>query len=183
MHSLLLFVAMNLAVTLLPPPQSDEQSAPVQLALNSLKEFFHGKPAAPKKALPPKQRAVIAWDSSVARDAGVDTFLNAFADALMTRDASSLEPLVSKQYKVEGLPDGVTPIGVLRQAIEQMPGPTNMQVQSVAVSNSEKVARVEIRYERGEPRLRTIRMDGQGKLLSSDLFSVKVQVHSAVEKG
>lgn len=183
MHSLLLFLAMNLAVALPPPLEPEVQTAPVQLALTSLKEFFHGKPAAPKKALPPKQRAVIAWDSGMARDAGVDAFLNAFADALMARDANALEALVSKQYKVEGLPDGVAPLSVLRQAIEQMPGPTRMQVQSVTATNTEKVARVEIRYEPGEPKLRTIRLDGHGKLLGSDLFSVKIQVHSAVEKG
>ena len=183
MHSLLLFLAMNLAVALPTPLALDEQPARVQLALTSLKEFFHGKPAPTKKALPPKQRAEIAWDSGMVRDAGVDAFLKAFADALMARDANPLEPLVSKQYKVEGLPDGVAPLGVLRQAIEQMPGPTHMQVQSVATTNAEKVARVEIRYERDEPKLRTIRLDSQGKLLGSDLFSVKVQVRSAVEKG
>ncbi len=183
MTAMLMFLALKAAVLAPLPNQPAAPAAPVQMAASSLAELFHGKPATQRKALPPRQRAVIAWDASSTRDAAVEAFLNAYADALMARDAKGLEPLVSRQYTVEGLPDGVAPLGVLRQAIEQMPGPTRIQVQSVTAGAAGRVARAEFRYERGEPKVRNIRFDDKGKLLASDLFAIKLQAHGAGDKG
>jgi hypothetical protein len=155
--------------------------APVQMAASSLADLFHGKPATQRKA-----RSAAACGDRMGRQQHARcrgrAFLNAYADADGAMP-KGLEPLVSRQYTVEGLPDGVAPLGVLRQAIEQMPGPTRIQVQSVTAGAAGRVARAEFRYERGEPKVRNIRFDDKGKLLASDLFAIKLQAHGAGDKG
>lgn len=154
----------------------------ITVGIDALKEFLHGKPATAKKALPPKRRAVIVWEASTPKDTGIDGFLNAFADALMARDATALEPLISKQYRVEGLPKEVEPRSVLRQAIEQLPGPAQILVQSVSTAGTEKIALTDILDARGETKQRRFRFDAFGKLISTDLFSIRVDDHHAGAK-
>ncbi len=153
------------------------------VALNSLRDLFHGKPEAPKKALPPKQRAVITWAAGAPRDAKVEAFFEAFASSLMARDAKDLEPLVASNYAIEGLPGSVKPVTVLRQAIEQSPGPTAIDVKTVVTSREGITASAEFRYEKLEPKVRTIKLDSTGKLVASDLFAIKVKTHDEVSRG
>ncbi|MBL8512453.1 MAG: hypothetical protein JNJ55_00560 [Betaproteobacteria bacterium] len=170
--------------TTLGPDTVAMPTAPVtQVALNSLRDLFHGKPEAQKKALPPKQKAVISWAASVARDAKVDAFLDAFASALMVRDAKGLEPLVASNYSIDGLPGKVSPLSVLRQAIEQSPGPTTIEIRSVTAARDGITATAEFRYEKQESKLRTLKLDGAGRLVWSDLFAVKVKTHDETARG
>lgn len=189
MQALLLMISLAGSADYVPATtiESETLNAPAQsttvVALNSLRDLFHGKPEAQRKALPPKQKAVITWASGVMREPKVDVFLEAFASSLMARDAKDLEPLVATNYAIEGLPGSVKPVTVLRQAIEQSPGPTAIDVKTVVTSREGITASAEFRYEKLDPKVRTIKLDSMGKLVWSDLFAIKVKAHDEAARG
>jgi hypothetical protein len=189
MQALLLMISLAGSTDVVPATtiETETLTSPTPpatlVALNSLRDLFHGKPEAQKKALPPKQKAAITWANGVAREPKVDAFFEAFASSLMARDAKDLEPLVASNYAIEGLPGSVKPVTVLRQAIEQSPGPTAIDVNSVATSREGTTASAEFRYEKLEPKVRTIKLDVAGKLVWSDLFAIKVKTHDEATRG
>ncbi|QJR14079.1 hypothetical protein [Usitatibacter palustris] len=76
MKALLLALATSAALLLSPP------------AAAQLGKFLHGDAPAQPKAPPPKQLAVVSAAPGIAADPQVESFLRAFADALMARDGN-----------------------------------------------------------------------------------------------
>ena len=137
------------------------------------KSFFHGDPPPRVKAPPPVARALVSSLPGTPPDPQVESFLRAFADALMVRDGTMLLPRVSPKYAVDDMPDDARASDFLLQAIEKMRGPTQIVIRSVQAQGGVRTARVEFRYGAEQSRLKTFRFDAEGKLLGSDLFTLK----------
>jgi hypothetical protein len=132
--------------------------------------LLHG---APPKAPAPKQIAIVTVEAGVAPDAGVESFLRAFAQALKARDAQDVLPRLSARYSIDGLPDRAKAPDVFAQAVEQLPGPSEFAVQAIERHAGELVAKVQVRYPSAPPQSKTLRFDATGQLLWSDLFKVQ----------
>jgi len=133
--------------------------------------LIHG---APPKAPPPKQLATVTTAPEVKPDANVDAFLRAFAAAIKARDAEAVLPRLSERYSIDGIPDGSRAPDVFAQAVEQVPGPSELVVQAIERRGAETNAIVEVRYPTAPPKTRTLRFDAAGRLLWSDLFAIQV---------
>jgi hypothetical protein len=60
------------------------------------------------------------------------------------------------------------------QAIGKMPGPARIVIRSVEASGgSTRIAKAEFHFGPDNVKLRTFRFDANGKLLESDLFSLR----------
>jgi hypothetical protein len=132
--------------------------------------LIHG---APPKAPAPKDLAAVTFAPGVPADANVESFLRAFAQGLKTRDADALRPRLSERYAVDGLDDAARAPDVFAQAVEQLPGPAELLVQSIEKRAGETVAKVEVRYPSTPAKVRTLRFDASGRLLWSDLFAIQ----------
>ncbi len=146
-------------------------NSPLHLA--DWKSFFHGDPPAPVKAPPPAQLASVSSLPGVPADPQVEAFMRTLAEAVMARDGRLVLPRVSQKYTVDDLPDDSNAPDFLRQAIEKMPGPTHIVIRSVESRGGVRTARIEFRYGPEKSRLKTFRFDADGKLLGSDLFTLK----------
>ncbi|QJR14078.1 hypothetical protein [Usitatibacter palustris] len=82
---------------------------------------------------------------------------------------------LSDKYAIAGLPEGMKATDIFQQAIERVQGPTEIVIQSVEGPPAQRIAKAEFRYPRGEPKVKTMRFDAQGKLVESDLFVMRVQ--------
>jgi hypothetical protein len=141
-------------------------------ALADLKSFFHGDPPPFVKAPPPKQLAVVSSAAGMPPDPQVESFMRTFAAALMARDGAMVLPRLSERYAIEGMPDDAKASELMVQAIGKMPGPTQIVIRSVEVSGAVRIAKAEFHYLPERVSVRTFRFDGDGNLLSCDLFSL-----------
>lgn len=159
-------VAGGLAAAALPPPA----------AAIDWRGLVHGNAAAPPKSPPPAQRARLMRAEGVQADAMVEAFLNDFADALMARDGQRMLPRLSKKYVIAGLPASEDPRVVFVQAIERVPGPSEMEIKAVSQEKEgDRLATVEFRYAGAPAKSRRIRLDAEGRLVASDLFNIRVE--------
>ena len=142
-----------------------------------LKTFFHGEPPPPAKAPPPKVTAIVTYAPGVTEDLQVDSFMKAFAAALMARAGEPLLPRLSDQYAIADLPEGHKAADLFLQAVGRMPGPKEIVIQAIAKTGEIRTARMEFRYENNTVKSRTLKFDAAGRLLSSDLFTLKFQAH------
>ncbi|MEP7154592.1 MAG: hypothetical protein ABI905_02375 [Betaproteobacteria bacterium] len=142
-----------------------------------LRSFFHGEPPPPPKAPPPKQLATISMAPGVAVDAQVDRFLRGLADAIKAREGKPMLALLSPKYAIDDLPPDRKPADMFVQAMEQIAGPSEMQVMSLEKQGVNCIAKVEFRFgtEREKSKTKTFEFDGDGKLLRSDLFKLQIQ--------
>lgn len=140
-----------------------------------LKSWLHGEPAPPAKAAPPAQRAVVSRAAGLAEEPAIEDFLRALAAALMARDGRAMAPRLSSRYTVDDLPSGAKASDFFAQAVDQMPGPREMVLMSVAAESGLRVARVEFHHSNDRVSTRTFRFDVDGRLVSSDLFRLKRQ--------
>jgi len=138
--------------------------------------LIHG---APPQAPPPTQLATVTTAPDVKPDADVDAFLLAFAAAIKARDAEAVVPRLSERYSIDGIPEGSRASDVFAQAVEQIPGPSELAVQAIEKRGAETHATVEVRYPTSPPKRRTLRFDAAGRLLWSDLFSIQVDRHGS----
>jgi len=137
------------------------------------KSFFHGDPPPFVKAPPPKQLARVSTAPGVQPDPQVESFLRAFADALMAREGSMIVPRLSERYTVDGAPDDAKASDFMVQAIGKMPGPERIVIRSVEASGGTRIAKTEFHFGPDNMKLKTFRFDADGKLLESDLFSLR----------
>lgn len=138
-----------------------------------LGKWLHGDPPAHTKAAPPKQLAQVATAPGVVVDVGVETFLRELAAAIKAREGKPMLARLSEQYTVDGLPSGTKPSDVFLQAIDRLPGPESITVQSVVSTDGQRVAKVEFRFSNERLDLKTLHFDAAGRLLRSDLFRVQ----------
>ena len=142
-----------------------------------LRSFFHGEPAPPPKAPPPKQLAVISTAPGITADAQVERFLRGLADAIKAREGKPMLAQLSSKYAIDDLPPDRKPTEMFLQAIEQIAGPTEMVVTSLDRPGVIRVAKVEFRFgaEREKSKTKTFEFDADGKLLRSDLFKLQIK--------
>ena len=141
------------------------------------RSLLHGEPAAPPKAPPPKELAQVSLASGMARDAEVEAFLRALADALKARDGRPMVARLSDKYAIDSLPDGSKAPEVFVQAVERIPGPTEIVIQGIERTGGTRVVTTEFRYGTAPAKAKTFRFDATGRLAWSDLFNVSVQRH------
>jgi hypothetical protein len=141
------------------------------------REWLHGTPAPPPKAPPPQQLATVSAASEAARDPQVESFLRALADAIKARDGQPMVPRLSDAYAIDGLEGRAKPADLFVQAVERVPGPTEIVVESVEREANTVTARAEFRYASAEAKKRTFRFDRTGRLVWSDFFTLKVERH------
>jgi hypothetical protein len=139
------------------------------------KSWLHGAPPPAVKSAPPKQLAAVSSAAGAASDPQVESFMRLFAAAIMARDGAAIAPRLSERYAIEEMPDDAKAADLMAQAIEQMAGPTQIVVLSVEKDGESRVAKVEMRYDRGKSGVNTFRFDARGNLLASDLFRLRVE--------
>jgi hypothetical protein len=168
------FVLLALSVAAyLPQSSMVEQPPSVQLA--DLRSFFHGEPSPQPKALPPKRVATVSTAARITVDGQIESFLRAFADALMARDAKALLPRLSPKYTVDNLPSGKKAIAIFQQAVEQLPGPSEIIVKSIERNGDVRTVKVDFRFDPDNIKTKIMRFDANGLLLWSDLFRLNTQ--------
>ena len=142
------------------------------------RSLFHGETATPKSP-PPEKRARVLRAEGLKADAQIEDFLNELADALMARDGKRLLPTLSPRYAITGLPASQNPRDVFVQAIERIPGPLDMEVRTVSTEqDGSRLTTVELRFPKGEAKIKRFRFEADGKLIASDLFIIRVEQHS-----
>jgi hypothetical protein len=142
-------------------------------AFGDWKSFIHGEPPPFVKAPPPKQLAEVSTLAGVQPDPQVESFMRTLADAVMAREGSMILPRLSERYAVDGAPDDAKATDFMVQAIGKMPGPERIVIRSVEASGGTRIAKAEFHYGPDNMKLRTFRFDANGKLLESDLFSLR----------
>ena len=143
-----------------------------------LKTFFHGEPVAPPKAPPPKVTAGVSTAEGVAPDQQVEGFFRAFAAAVKTREGAPMRARLSEKFTMADAPEGHPPADFFIMGIERMAGPEAIVIQSVETKGTVRTVKAEIRYE-AKTTVKTFRFDAEGKLLASDLFTLKRVEHGA----
>jgi len=146
---------------------------PLQLA--DLRSFFHGEPAPPPKAPPPKQLATVSTAPGIASDPQIERFLRALADAIKARDGKPLTAQLADKYAIDDLPAGLKAGNYFAQAIEQIAGPGEMVITAIERQGELRTARVEFRYGSEKTKVKTFQFDAGGKLLRSDFFKLQIQ--------
>ena len=138
-----------------------------------LGKWLHGDPPPHVKAAAPKQLALVTTAAGVAVDAQVESFLRELAAGLKAREGKPLLARLSPQYSVDDLPSGTKPSDVFLQAIDRLPGPETITVQSIVSVDGQRVAKVEFRFSNERLDLKSLHFDAAGRLLRSDLFRVQ----------
>ena len=151
-------------------------SAPVRRVAD-LKSFFHGDAAMPPKAPPPPMLAVVATAAGGASDPQIEGFFRAFAAAVKAREGSRMTPYLSDNYAIADLPEEHSAGDFFAQAVDRTPGPEALTIQSVETKGDLRLVKVEFKYPT-KTKIRTFQFDAAGKLLSSDLFTLKRVEHS-----
>jgi hypothetical protein len=142
-----------------------------------LRSFIHGESVEPaKKAPPPNVTAVVSTAAGVTPDKQVEDFLRAFAEALKAREGSRMLPRLSEKYTMADLPEGHKASEFFVMGVNKTPGPTELVVQSVVSKGTIRIAKVEFHFPTNV-KMKTFKFDADGKLLASDLFTLK-RVHS-----
>ena len=144
-------------------------AAPLLFA--DLKSFFHGEPAQPPKAPPPKVTATVTTADGVTPDKQVEDFFRAFAGAVKARDGAPMLPRLSDKYTIADLPEDRKASDFFVMGVEQTPGPEAITIQSVELKGAVRIVKAEIRYA-AKTVVKTFQFDATGKLLASDLFKL-----------
>jgi hypothetical protein len=137
------------------------------------KSFIHGEPPPFVKAPPPKQLAAVSTLPGVQPDPQVESFMRVLADAVMAREGSMILPRLSERYAVDGAPGDAKAADFMVQAIGKMPGPERIVIRSVEASGGTRIAKTEFHFGLDNVKVKTFRFDADGKLLESDLFSLR----------
>ena len=149
------------------------------IRLADWRSWLHGEPAPPPKAPPPKQLATVSVASEGAHDDKVESFLRALAESIKARDGKPMVARLAENYAIDGLEGRAKPADLFVQAVERVPGPTEIVVESIELDANAVTARTEFRYASAEPKRRSFRFDRAGRLVWSDFFTFKVERHGA----
>jgi len=147
-------------------------SRPVLADITDWFAALHGAAPRGTKAPPPPTLAVVSTAPGVPADPQVESFLKALAAAVKARDGALLAPRLSTRYAVDGLPPGAKPADAMAQALEQMRGPEQIVVESVAHADGLRTVKARFRYGASPDSIKTLVLDANGDLLASDLFHV-----------
>jgi len=139
-----------------------------------LGSWLHGEPALPPKAPPPRQLATLTFAPEAARNAHVESFLRALADAIKAREGKTMVARLAETYSIDGLDGRGRPADLFVQAVERVPGPTEIVVEAVERQGDALLARTEFRYASADAKKKSFRFDASGKLLWSDFFAIRV---------
>jgi hypothetical protein len=139
------------------------------------RSLLHGKVEMPPKAPPPKHLVEVSSAPGAARDAEIEAFLRALAAALKAREGAPMVARLSDKYTIDSLPEGSAAPELFVTAVERIPAPTEIVIQGIERSGGARVAATEFRYGTAPAKAKTFRFDADGRLLSSDLFSIKVK--------
>ena len=101
------------------------------------------------------------------------------ADAIKAREGKSMLARLSDKYVIDDLPEDRKAGDLLLQAIDTIPGATDIIIKSVERKNDMRIAKVEFKYYADNIKLRIFRFDAAGKLLWSDLFVLMRQGQGA----
>ena len=140
-----------------------------------LRSFLHGEAPPPPKAPPPKQVAIVSTQPGTAPDMQIERFIRDFANAIMARDGKPMLTQLAEKYGIDDLPADKKPGDLFVQAIERIPGATEIVIRSIERNNDIRTARIEFRYGADNIKVKTFRFDVSGKLLWSDLFVLQRQ--------
>ncbi len=176
----IIFLIATLAVACPVAAWSPSQAAVMRNV--DLRSFFHGDPPAPPKAPPPKQLATVTSAPGIVADAQIESFMRAFAEAIKAREGKPLLARLSDKYAIDDLPEGRKAGDLLLQAVDTIPGATEIIIKSIERKNDMRdirEAKVEFRYNADNIKLKTFRFDAAGKLLWSDMFVLKRQAVGA----
>lgn len=141
-----------------------------------LKSFFHGEPVAPPKAPPPKVTATVATAEGVTPDQQVEDFFRAFAAAVKAREGAPMVARLADKYTIADLPEGGKAADFFVMGVERTPGPEAITIQSIELKGAVRTVKAEIRYST-KVAVKTFRFDAAGRLLASDLFTLKRAEH------
>ena len=173
------FTPLIVAGTLQIPTFAMPAMPPEEMRMVDLRSFFHGDPPPPPKAPPPKQLAIVSTASGITPNMQIEEFMRAFADALKAREGKPMLSRLSEKYAIDALPEDKKPGDFFIQAIERIPGATEIIIQSVERKDGIRTAKIEFRYSADNIKLKIFRFDASGKLLWSDLFVLQQQRHGA----
>lgn len=151
-------------------------SHPPTRQIADLKSFFHGDAPPPPKAPPPKVTAVVSTAAGLIPDPQIEAFFRAFAAALKAREGGQMTPSLSEKYTIADLPEDHPAADFFAQAVDRTPGPEAITIQSIEAQGTTRTVKVELRYP-GKAKVKTFQFDAAGKLLSSDLFTLKRVEH------
>jgi hypothetical protein len=146
-------------------------------AVADWRSWLHGDPPAQPKAPPPQQLATVT--SLATQDPQVEAFLRALAECVKARDGAPMRARLSDRYDVDGLDGRAKPADLFVQAVERIPGPTEIVIQAIEREANVVKVKTEFRYGSQSAKQKSFRLDGAGRLLWSDLFSFQVQSHGS----
>ena len=166
----------TLPALLLLLPVAVPAAAPSARFTADLKSFIHGETVAPAtKAPPPRVTAAVSTAAGVPVDAPVEDFFRALAGALKAREGVRMLPRLAEQFAMADVPEGHQASEFFVMGVNQVPGPTEIVIRSVEAKGVARLAKVEFRYPNAT-KVKTFKFDAAGKLLGSDLFTLK-RVH------
>lgn len=147
----------------------------VAVAQADLKTWLHGAPPRPSPGPPDTKAALVSFAPNVAEDKQILDFLKAFAEAMRVHDGKSLKPMLADAYAIEGLPDEHNPVDFFMQVMVIVKAPDEIVVTGIERDGERRVAKLDFRSTEHATKQRTFKFDGNGKLLSTDFFTLKRQ--------
>lgn len=143
------------------------------------KSLLHGEPELPPKAPPSKQLAQVSTAPGAPRDAEVEAFMRALAEAFKAREGKPMVARLADKYAIDSLPDNSRAPDLFVVAVERIAAPTEIVIQGVQQTGAMRVATTEFRYGTAPAKTKTFRFDAAGRLLRSDLFSLTMKRHGS----
>ena len=144
-------------------------------AFADLKTWLHGAPPASTSGPPDPKAAAVSFAANVTPDQQIFDFMKAFAEAMRIHDGKLLKPLLSDAYSIDGVPEEHNAIDFFMQAMVKVKAPDEMIIIGLERAGETRVAKMEFRSVERGTKERTFKFDAEGKLLSSDFFTLKRQ--------
>ena len=154
-------------------------AAPAATLAFDWRSWLHGNAEMPPKAPPPKHLVEVSSAPGAARDAQVESFFRALAVALNAREGRPMLARLSDRYTIDALPVDSAAPELFVTAVERIPAPTEIVIQGIERAGGARVAATEFRYGAAPAKAKTFRFDADGRLVSSDLFTVSMKRHGS----
>jgi len=145
------------------------------VAQADLKTWLHG----PRPTVTPgpadAKAAPVSFAPNVTADKEIVDFMQAFAEAMRIHDGKALKPRLSERYSIEDLPEEHDPVDLFMQAMVKIKAPDEIVVTALEREGDVRIAKMEFRSAERGTKERTFKFDKDGKLLSADFFTLKMQ--------
>ena len=145
------------------------------VAQADLKTWLHGPRPSATPGPPDAKAAPVSFAPNVAADKTILDFMQAFAEAMRIHDGKALKPLLSERYTIEDLPEEHDAVDLFMQAMVKIKAPDEIVVTAVERDGEVRVAKIQFRSGERGTKERTFKFDQNGKLLSADFFTLKMQ--------